>query len=64
MEEARKPGTQTISAFDANYFEPGTAVATTIVLNDGSFGQTRIGVIYGYSNGPWARRCGKEWMII
>ena len=51
-----KPGVHLIPAFDANYFEPGTMVATYM---DGY--HERIALICGYENGLQIMKLNEPW---
>ena len=51
-----KPGVQQIPAFDANYFQPGTMVVTSM---DGY--HDRIALICGYENGLQTMKLNEPW---
>jgi len=56
-----KPGVSMIPAFDANYFQPGTMVATYLVNDDGKEYRERLSLICGYENGLQTMNLNEPW---
>lgn len=56
-----KPGVSMIPAFDANYFQPGTMVATYLVNNDGKEYRERLSLICGYDDGLQTMSLSEPW---
>jgi hypothetical protein len=57
-----KPGTHMIPAFDANYFEPDTMVATYLVNEKGELCRKRVALICGYDDGLQTMKLNEPWM--
>ena len=56
-----KPGVHMIHAFDANYFQPGTMVATYLVNDKGTPYRERLALICGYENGLQIMKLNEPW---
>ena len=55
------PGIHLITAFDANYFQPGTMVATYLVNNHGEEYGERLSLICDYENGLQTMKLNEPW---
>ena len=56
-----KPGVHMIPAFDANYFEPGTMVATYLVNDHGEGYRERFALICDYTDGLQTMKLNEPW---
>ena len=56
-----KPGVHMIPAFDANYFEPGSMVATYLVNYEGEPYRERFALICGYADGLQTMKLNEPW---